>query len=71
MPTFDPEDLIGMTFLLPPGENGKRHRAKVNRKVVEIIDYEYGHRIENINFVLDIGNGKVEGLISFNQLLDH
>ena len=38
MPTFDPSDLIGRTFLLPPEENGERHRANVTRKVVEIID---------------------------------
>ena len=29
MPTFDPSDLIGRTFLLPPEENGEQHRAKV------------------------------------------
>ena len=56
MPTFDPSDLIGRTFLLPPEENGERHRAKVTRKVVEIIDQEDGKRVENINFILDIGN---------------
>ena len=71
MLTFDLEDLIGRTFHLPPDENGERHRAKVTRKVVEIIDQENGHRKENINFILDIGNGKVEELISYNQLLDH
>ena len=42
MPTFDPSDIIGRTFLLPPEENGERHRAKVTRKVVEIIDQEDG-----------------------------
>ena len=63
MPTFDPTDLIGRTFLLPPEENGERHRAKVTRKVVEIIDQENGHRVENINCILDIGNHKVEDLI--------
>ena len=41
------------------------------RKVVEIIDQEDGHRVENINFILDIGNGTVEELISYNQLLEH
>ena len=71
MPTFDPSDLIGRTFLLPPEENGERHRAKVTRQVVEIIDQDNGQKIENINFVLDIGNGKVEELISYNQLLEH
>ena len=57
MPTFDPSDLIGRTFLLPPEENGERHRAKVTRQVAEIIDQDNGQRIENINFILDIGNG--------------
>ena len=73
MPTFDPSDLIGTprTFLLAPEENGERHRAKVTRQVVEIIDQDNGQRIENINFILDIGNGKVEESISYNQLLEH
>ena len=71
MPTFDPEDLIERTFLLPPEENGESHRDKVTRKVVKIIDHEDGHRIENINFILDIDNRKVEELISYNQLLEH
>ena len=71
MPTFNPSDLIGRTFLLPPEENGERHRAKVTRQVVEIIDQDNCQRIENINFILDIGNGKVEELISCNQLLEH
>ena len=71
MPTFDPSDLIGRTFLLPPEENGERHRAKVTRQVVEIIDQDNGQRVKNINFILDIGNGKVEELISYNQLLEH
>ena len=58
-------------FLLRPEENGERHRAKVTRKVVEIIGQEDGHRVENIYFFLDIGNGKVEEMISYNQILDH
>ena len=71
MPTFDPTDFIGRTFLLPPKENGERYRAKVTRKGVEIIDQENGHRVENIIFIIDIGNGKVEELISYNQQLEH
>ena len=71
MPTFDPSDLIGRTFILPPEENGERHRAKVTRQVVEIIDQDNGQRVEDINFILDIGNGKVEELVSYNQLLEH
>ena len=44
---------------------------KVTRQVVEIIDQDNGQRVESINFILDIGNGKVEELISYNQLLEH
>ena len=71
MPTFDHSELIGRTFLLPPEENEERHRAKVTRQVVENIDQDNDQRIENIIFILDIGNGKVEELISYNQLLEH
>ena len=71
MPEFDPDNLIGKTFLLPPQENGERLRAKVTKKVVEEIEAVDGNRIPNINFILDIGEGKVEELISYNQLLDH
>ena len=71
MPTFDHHNLIGRTFLLPPEENGERHRAKVTRQVVEIIDQDNGKRVENIKFIFDIGIGKVEELISYNQLLEH
>ena len=71
MPEFDLDDLIGRTFLLPPQENVERLRAKVTKKVVEEIEAADGNRIPNINFKLDIGEGKLEELITYNQLLDH
>ena len=66
MPEFDPDDLIGRTFLLPPQENGERLRAKFTKKVVEEIEAEDENRIPNINFILDIGECKVEELITYN-----
>ena len=71
MPEFDPDDLIGRTFLLPPQENGERLRAKVTKSIVEEIEAANGNRIPNIDFILDIGEGKVEELIAYYQLLDH
>ena len=71
MPEFDPDDFIRRTFLLPPQEGGESLRAKVTEKVVEEIEAADGNRIPNINFILDIGEGKVEELITYNQLLDH
>ena len=35
-PTFDPDNLIGRTYLMDPQENGERFRAKVVRKIVEM-----------------------------------
>ena len=68
IPEFDPDSLIGRTFLLPPEENGERLRVKLTKKVVEEIESEDGNRISNINFILllDIGQGKVEELITYN-----
>ena len=63
MSEFDPDSLIGRTFLLPPEENGERLRAKVTKKVVEEIECEDGNTIPNINIILDMGQGKVEELI--------
>ena len=50
---------------------GERLRAKVTKKVVEEIEAADGKRIRNINFILDIGEGIVEELITYDKLLDH
>ena len=49
---FNPDDLVGRTFLLPPGDNGERLRAKVTRKVVEDIEQADGERIQKFSFIL-------------------
>ena len=71
LPEFNPDDLAGRTFLLPPGDNGERLRAKVTKKVVEDIEQVDGERVQNLSFILGIGNGKLEEIISYNQLVDH
>ena len=68
MPEFDPDNLIGRTFLLSPQDNGERLRAKVTKKVVQEIEAADGNRIPNIHFILDIGEGIVEEHITYNQL---
>ena len=68
MPEFDPDNLIGRIFLLPPQENGERLRAKVTKKVVEEIEVSDGNRIPNIKY----GNGmsKLNGKL-VKILLNH
>ena len=70
LPEFNPYDLVRRTFLLPPGDNGERLRAKVTRKVVEAIEKADGERVQKLSYILGIGNGKLEELISYIQLVD-
>ena len=60
LPGFKSDDLVGRTFLLPPGDNGERLRAKVTRKVVEDIEQscnqESGRRGEPKSICLDISS---------------
>ena len=39
--------------------------------MVEDIEHADGERIQNLSFILGIGNGKLEEIISYNQLVDH
>ena len=71
MPGFNPDDLVGRTFLLPPEDNGESLRAKVTRNVVEDIEQADGERVQNLSIILGIGNAKLEEIISYNQLVDH
>ena len=36
MAEYNPDDLIGRTFLLPPSQNGERCRACIKQKVLEV-----------------------------------
>ena len=36
MAEYNPDDLIGRTFLLPPNQKGERHRVSIKQKVIEI-----------------------------------
>ena len=73
-PTFDPSGLIGKNiFYFYLRRNGERHRSKGTRQVVEIIDQgQWPKNRKILNFILDIGNGKVEETnFHTNQLLEH
>ena len=67
MPEFDPDDLIGRTFLLPPQENGESLRAKVIKKVVQEIEAEDGNRIPNFNSILDLVRVRLKTSLLFTK----
>ena len=70
----NPEDLIGRTFLLAPNQKGERHRASIEQKVIEItekLDGDQNAVVDNINFLLDVGQGISQAIISYNQVLNY
>ena len=72
MAEYNPDDLIGRTFLLPPNQKGERHRASIKEKVIEIsekLDTDQNAVVDNINFLLDVGQRRSQATISYNQVL--
>ena len=58
---YNPDDLIGRTFLLPKNEQGERLRATIKRKVIEtskLLDNQHDNAIDKINFHHDVGQGE-------------
>ena len=74
MAEYNPDDLIGRTFLLPPNHEGERHRASIKQKVIEVsqkLDADQEIMAENINYLLDVGLGRSQAIISYNQVLNY
>ena len=73
MEEYNPDDLIGRTFLLQKNEQGERLRATIKRKVIEtskLLDDQHDNAIDKIDFHLDVGQGRAETLMSYVQILD-
>ena len=74
MAEYNPDDLIGRTFFLRPYQKGERHRASIKQKVIEIsekLDDNQNAVVDNINFLLDVGQGRSQAIISYNQVLNY
>ena len=65
MANIDIPNLLGISFLLPPEDNGERHMAKV----IDIDDH--GQTLEDIKFKLKINKDQAEEIMSYNQLMDY
>ena len=73
MAEYNPDGLIGRTFLLPKNEQGEKLRATIKRKVIEtskLLDNQHDKAIDKINFHLDVGQGRAKAM-SYVQILDH
>ena len=65
LPRFDPENLIGVTFLRDE-EDGTKLRAKVTRKIMD----RDAENHQNIKFLIEIGSGELEEIITYTELCD-
>ena len=67
---FDPQDLIGRTFLMDKQEDGQRFRARI----VELMKDHDSDLTENptrIKFLCKMNGDKAEEIITYNQMLDY
>ena len=61
-------------LLSTPNQKGARHRASINQKVIEVsqkLHEDHDTMVENINFLLGVGQGRSHAIISFNQVLNY
>ena len=68
MPTFEPTDLIGRTFLLPPEEDGQRFRGKIIESILEN-EEELNNQPDRIKFRCSINDEQFEEILSYNEIL--
>ena len=66
---LSPNEMIGRTFLLPPEEDGTRHRAKVIQQMEETTA-ALADNPEIIKFRCLVNNEK-EDIISYNDIINH
>ena len=75
MAEYNLDDLIGRTFLLPCNQKGETHRAPITQKVIATFSENHNGDqnavVDNMNFLLDVGQGRTQAIISCNQVLNY
>ena len=69
MPTLDPTDLIGRTFLLPSVEDGQQFRGKIIEALVEH-EENLVNEPERIKFRCTVNDEQYEEIVSYNEILN-
>ena len=70
LPTLDPTDLIGRTFLKEPEEDGSRFRARI---IEAIMDNKQNieDQPEMIKFRCSVNDDEYEEIVSYNDIINH
>ena len=70
LPTFDPQDLIGRTFLREPNDEGIRYRAKI----IEILQDHEDNRTNDIRFIkfrCSVNDDQFEEIVTYIDIVNH
>ncbi len=67
---FDPEALIGRTFLMDPLDDGQQHRARIV-KMLEDHESDVESNPTRLKFVCSVNNDNYEEVITYNQMLEY
>ena len=65
LPRFSPDELIGKLFVRDL-EDGKSYRARVVRKIMD----QDAENHKNIKFLVELGDGEFDEIITYNKLCD-
>jgi hypothetical protein len=69
MPTIDPNDLIGRSFLEDTEADGQRFCAKIVRAIIEK-DSELKRDPNHIRFLCEVDGDTLDDIYTYNQILD-
>ena len=72
LPGFDPDSLIGRTFLRQPEENGEQFRARISRKIITDPAYldSDDPKLDTVKFLLSIDDGRADEIVSYNDIVN-
>jgi len=68
LPGFEPDSLIGRTFLLPPQENGERHRAKILKQILPMGE---DPKLDQVKFLISVPDAQAEEIVAYNEIVDY
>ena len=67
---FDPDDLVGRTFLMNPEEDGQQHRARIVRSIDDHAS-DLKREPAHIKFVCSVNDDQYEEVLSYAEVLNH
>ena len=65
--SFDPDEILGLTFLKNPDDNGNRFRATIQRKINEIEDHTGELRTK---YLVKVDGASQDEILTYNDIVE-